>query len=157
AACSGAAMCAPASASGAGFADTWATTFPATTLFLLLSAVVGLCVVGAAAFALVRANRKLAQTLAARRRDEAIMRASMENMAEVVIMVDGSLRLTSFIQRFAEITGCGPDFLARQPMYADALRLWAGEKQLPDRLLERALLRARTREPFRHTFVPRGR
>jgi diguanylate cyclase (GGDEF)-like protein/PAS domain S-box-containing protein len=150
-------MAAPVRAADGGFADAWASTFPATTLFLLLSALLGLFVLGAAAVALVRANRRLAQALADRRRDEAIMRSTMENMAEAVIMVDGRLRLTSFNQRFADITGFDPAFLASKPPYAEILRLWAGENRLPDELLERAMLRARTREPFRHTFEHRGR
>ncbi len=130
---------------------------PASTVLLLLAAAVGVLVLGATVYALLRANRRLAQALAARRQDEAVMRSTMENMAEAVIMVDGQLRLTSFNQRFVVITGFEHAFLSARPPFAEVLRRWAGENALSGRMLERAILRARTREPFRHTFVHRGR
>ncbi|AUL99326.1 hypothetical protein B4966_03415 [Rhodocyclaceae bacterium] len=148
---------APAHANGPLSLDGGANALPATTAFLLFGAVLGLLVLGAVVVALIRSNRRLAQTLAERRRDEAIMRSTMENMAEAVIMVDARLRLTSFNQRFIDFTGFDPEFLSSQPPYEEVLRRWARENQLPDTLLQRAMLRARTREPFRHTFEHRGR
>ncbi|WP_168735352.1 sensor domain-containing diguanylate cyclase [Pseudothauera rhizosphaerae] len=143
-------MCAaPARATDTGPA----TAFPDVAVFLLLAAALGLSMLGAV---LLRAHRRLARTTEPRH-DEAAMRLTLENMAEAVIMVDARLRLSSFNQRFVEITGFDPVFLASHPPYADVLRLWATENGVPDRLLERAMLRARTREPFRHTFAHRGR
>ncbi|THF62298.1 diguanylate cyclase [Pseudothauera nasutitermitis] len=146
-----------ARAAGPGFIERWLETFSTTSLYLLCAAVIGLLVLAGSVWALLRANRRLLRLLAERRRDAAIMRSTMENMAEAVIMVDGKQRLASFNQRFAEITGFDQEFLLGQPPFADVLRLWAGENALSERVLERAMARARDGKAFRHTFVHHGR
>ncbi len=121
------------------------------------AAVLALLALAALAGALWRANRILAADLAERRQDETVMRTTLDNMAEAVLMVDDELRLTRCNPRYVEITGFEPEFLNSRPLYAAVLRRWADENGLPDELYERALMRARMREPFRHTFVHHGR
>ncbi len=123
----------------------------------LLFAVLAALVLGGCTATQCRRNRDLRAELDSRRQDEALMRSTMENMAEAVIMVDGEQRLTSFNQRFVDITGFDPRFLGARPPFEDVLRHWVGENGLSRHMLERAMLRARSREPFRHTFSHRGR
>jgi diguanylate cyclase (GGDEF)-like protein/PAS domain S-box-containing protein len=104
-----------------------------------------------------RMNRRLAAEIAERRQGETIMRSTLDNMAEAVLMVDERMRLSNCNQRYVEITGFEPAFLYGQPLYEQVLRRWADENGLPERIYERALVRARSRDPFRHTFVHHGR
>jgi len=120
-------------------------------------ALIGLLLMSAVAAVFWRMNRRLAAEIAERRQGETIMRSTLENMAEAVLMVDERMRLSNCNQRYVEITGFEPAFLHSQPPFAQVLRRWADENGLPERIYERALIRAGAREPFRHTFVHHGR
>lgn len=104
-----------------------------------------------------RLNRRLRAEVAALRAGRLVMESTIDNMAEALIVTDPELRLSRFNQRFADITGFDVAFLAARPHIDEVLRRWVGENTLPDALLERSIRRARSREPFHHTFTHHGR
>lgn len=129
----------------------------AWTTFFVLVAALGLAAALVTALRLWRLNRQLAAELDKHRRDETVVRSTMENMAEAVVMVDADLRLSNFNHRFVEITGFDRTFLRSHPPFEEVLRKWAGENALDEDMLARAVRRARWPQPFRHTFVHHGR